>query len=513
MPGAAQQLQHGEEKTAVVVDQTPAYFFPDRFCRDAFGFGLLATLGAKFSLEFESAIFTDVHLKPFYPVRIKSKNRQRMKYFFTCLLLGVFFWPVQSQSLYFPPNNNTVWDTIAPATLGYCPDRVDSLYDFLEGNNSKAFILLKDGKIVLEKYFDGFTKDSIWYWASAGKTVTSMLVGIAQQEGYLSIGDTTSDYLGQGWTSGTPEQEARITIRHQLTMTSGLNDLVADPYCTLPACLNYKADAGTRWAYHNAPYTLLDDVIQAATGQTLNAYFISKIRNPTGMNGFFLPSGYNNVLFTNPRSMARFGLLVLNKGNWNGTPVLADSAYFNQMVNTSQMLNHSYGYLWWLNGKDSYMLPGLQFVFPGSMSPDAPGDMFAALGKNGQVINIVPSQNLVFIRLGNAPDAGEVPVTLSNDIWLRINRFVCAPTASGDLETQGPDVTIYPNPASSEVRISLPGYTGGFEATIADATGREVMRVQNQDRLHVGRLARGMYILRVRAGGALQVKKLLLAPE
>ena len=55
--------------------------------------------------------------------------------------------------------------------------------------------LLKDGKIVLEKYYDNFTMDSLWYWASAGKTVTSFMTGIAQQEGHLNISDTTSQYL------------------------------------------------------------------------------------------------------------------------------------------------------------------------------------------------------------------------------------------------------------------------------------------------------------------------------
>jgi CubicO group peptidase (beta-lactamase class C family) len=92
------------------------------------------------------------------------------------------------------------------------------------------------------------------------------MTGIAQQEGHLSISDTTSNYLGQGWTICTPQQEEKITIRHQLTMTSGLKDDVPDHYCTLDTCLIYQADAGARWAYHNGPYTLLDSVIEVATG-------------------------------------------------------------------------------------------------------------------------------------------------------------------------------------------------------------------------------------------------------
>jgi sulfur carrier protein ThiS len=58
-------------------------------------------------------------------------------------------------------------DTISPATLNWCADKIDTLYDFLEQKNTKGFVVLKDGKIVLEKYFGTFNEDSLWYWASA----------------------------------------------------------------------------------------------------------------------------------------------------------------------------------------------------------------------------------------------------------------------------------------------------------------------------------------------------------
>ncbi|MBM3430824.1 MAG: serine hydrolase, partial [Bacteroidetes bacterium] len=93
--------------------------------------------------------------------------------------------------------------------------------------------------------------------------------------------------------------------------------------------------AGTRWAYHNGPYTLLGNVIENATGQTLNSYTTQKLKIPTGMTGTFYQVGYNNVFFSNARSMARFGSLILNKGNWNGNQIMTDTAYFNDMVNYS----------------------------------------------------------------------------------------------------------------------------------------------------------------------------------
>ena len=80
---------------------------------------------------------------------------------------------LQAQQLYFPPTTGNTWDTLSPSSLNYCSDKIDSLYEYLDQTDSKAFILLKDGKIVLERYFDNFTQDSVWYWASAGKSLTA----------------------------------------------------------------------------------------------------------------------------------------------------------------------------------------------------------------------------------------------------------------------------------------------------------------------------------------------------
>ncbi len=328
-------------------------------------------------------------------------------------------------TIYFPPATGTAWETTPPAALGWNENGLENLYLFLQQKGTKAFIILKNGKMVSEKYFGAFAADSVWYWASAGKTATAFLAGIAQGEGLLDINKKTSDYLGVGWSALPAEKEALITVRHQLTMTTGLDDAVPDTDCTLPSCLQYKADAGTRWAYHNAPYTIMDKVIEAATGTTFNAYFQQKVRNKTGMNGLWVRNGYNNVLYTTPRSAARFGLLLLNGGTWDGTAILADSTYFNTQIHTSQHFNPSYGYLTWLNGKAGYMLPGRQTVFGGNLIPEAPGDLYAALGKNDQKIYVVPSQQLVVIRMGES--AGGVAMAASgfdNELWTRLKAIL-----------------------------------------------------------------------------------------
>ncbi|RYD52097.1 MAG: class A beta-lactamase-related serine hydrolase [Sphingobacteriales bacterium] len=144
---------------------------------------------------------------------------------------------------------------------------MDSLYTFLSDKHTKAFIVLKDGRIVLEKYFGTFTADSIHMWASAGKTLTAFVAGIAQQEGLININNPSSDCLKTGWTSYPPAREALITVCHQLTMTTGIDDRVPDLDCPLPSCLTYRADAGTRWSYHNALYTWVQHVVDSAAGR------------------------------------------------------------------------------------------------------------------------------------------------------------------------------------------------------------------------------------------------------
>jgi CubicO group peptidase (beta-lactamase class C family) len=413
---------------------------------------------------------------------------------------------LNAQNLYFPPLTGNVWQTQSPQSLGWKDSEIPILYDFLEQTNTKAFIVLKDGKIVLEKYFGTFTQDSLWYWASAGKTATSFLVGMAQAEGKLSIKDKTSKYLGKGWTSLTESQEDAITIWHQLTMTSGLDD-TNDKDCTTPNCLIYKAEAGKRWAYHNAPYTLLDKVIEKATGVPFNQYYTTKLKAKIGMNGLFIKSGFNNVNYSNARSFARFGLLMLNKGKWNNEQILPLD-FFNEATNTSQNLNLSYGYLWWLNGKASFMLPTLQNVFNGNLVKDAPADMYSAMGKNGQIINIVPSMNLVMIRMGN-DDGTPVPTTYNNEIWKHFNKIL-PQTGSKEINIDD-SMSIFPNPTDNTLflRSDLIDVTN-VRLSLFDALGKVYFLDNQNDVIDLSSFPNGCYNLKIEHEGLCFLKRIMI---
>jgi len=337
--------------------------------------------------------------------------------------------PVETDK-YFPPISGSEWATIDTDSLGWDATGLEDLKDYMVDTKSRAIIILKDGKIAFEHYQGNdliglpYGENSTWYWASAGKTLTSFLVGKAQEEGYLNIDNASSDYLGEGWTSLTPNQEIAISVRHQLTMTSGLDDKDGDSNCTESNCLSFEANPGTRWAYHNAPYTLLDGVIEGATGENFDDYFDRSLKDRIGMDGFWTYLDYNHVYFSSARSMARFGLLNLNNGKWDDEVIMQDSVYFDQMVTPSQTINDSYGYLWWLNGQNSHMLPGLQWEFNGPIVPEAPSDMFSGLGKNGQIVSVVPSQNMIVVRMGENPDNSLVPVNFVKELWEKVMDIV-----------------------------------------------------------------------------------------
>ncbi|MDF2932300.1 MAG: class beta-lactamase-related serine hydrolase [Chryseobacterium sp.] len=329
--------------------------------------------------------------------------------------------PETTESMYFPPSNSNDWETKSISNLGWNQSKVQDLLNYLQTKNSKSFMILQNGRIVMENYFDSHTSTSPWYWASAGKTLTSTVTGIAEQEGFININNKVSDYIGNGWTSEPLAKENLITCKNLLTMTSGLDDGLGDD--VTPANLQYKADAGTRWAYHNV-YVKLQDVVSQATGKTWSEYFNLKLGDKIGMAGSWVQNGDNSVFWSTTRSMARFGLLALNNGNWNGSQII-NSNYFNNATSTSQNINLSYGYLWWLNGKTSYHMPQSQLQFPGKLIPNAPDDMYCALGKNDQKIYVVPSRKIVIIRMGNAADNVNLALSDFDDVlWQKINAFI-----------------------------------------------------------------------------------------
>jgi CubicO group peptidase (beta-lactamase class C family) len=352
-----------------------------------------------------------------------------MKYLkFLVIAAFVFFGcssdeePSPDDSMYFPSNTGTDWETTSLSSLGWNESAVQPLKDYLLEKNSKSFMILVNGRIVMEEYFDGHTSTSSWPWNSAGKTLVTTTTGIAQQEGLLNINNKVSQYLGTGWTSEPLEKEDLITSKHLLTMTSGIND---ESELVTKANLTYLQDAGVRWSYHNV-FQKLMDVVAEASNLEFETYFNAKLKDKIGMDGSWNYGLIFTVYHSNTRSMARFGQLALNKGKWVDEQIIHET-FFNESISTSQSINPAYGYLWWLNGKTSFMVPGGQTVYDGLLVPSAPTDMVAAMGAEDQRIYVIPSKNMVVIRMGDASDPSNPDFAVSgfdDALWQKINAVI-----------------------------------------------------------------------------------------
>ena len=327
-----------------------------------------------------------------------------------------------TESMYYPSNTSASWETKSLSSLGWNQNAVQPLKDYLNQKGTKSFMILVNGRIVMEEYFNGHTATATWEWNSAGKTLVASTVGIAQQENLLNINNKVSDYLGTEWTSMPLNKENLITVKHLLTMTAGNDDT---KQYVIKSNLTYIADAGTRWAYSNI-FQKLTDVVNKASNKPFETYFNEKLKSKIGMEGFWNFGTIFTIYHSNTKSMARFGLLALNKGTWNNEQIINES-YFNESVSTSQSINPSYGYLWWLNGKTSFMIPNEQNVYQGFLVPNAPADMYAAMGAKDQRIYVIPSKKMAVIRMGDASDPVNPNFAVSgfdNDLWGKINAVI-----------------------------------------------------------------------------------------
>jgi CubicO group peptidase (beta-lactamase class C family) len=324
--------------------------------------------------------------------------------------------PPPVSGYYYPPLSGTTWETVSAADLGWDQSKLNDLISYVDSNNSAAFIILYKGRIVTENYWRGFSATSSAKIFSASKSIAAFLTGLAEEQGKLDINKPVNDYLGIGWSSASLAQKSQITVKHLITMTSGLNE---------DALLSYDTVAGAKWYYNTLAYHKVYDVLAAAYGKSNAEYTNEQLWSKIGMQNSFWDKepGGGPSMSCSGRDMARFGLMVLSDGKWNGEPIMQNTAYFQAMTNSSQDLNRSYGYLWWLNGKSTFILPGTSGqVFPGPLMYNAPSDLIAALGYGDKKIYVVKSKDLVVIRHG-APSNAPVTYALSNfdnEIWKRL---------------------------------------------------------------------------------------------
>lgn len=344
-----------------------------------------------------------------------------------CLSAVATAQPVNAKrELYFPQEDE--WETVSAASLNLNGDALTDALDFAMKRKSSSVVVLVGGRILAERHqevksstfrYRGLVKDkdasgnAIEDVASVQKSIVSMLMGIAIEKNLLKLSDPVHKHLGRGWSRATPAQEKEITLRHMVTMTSGLSEQ-----------LKHIAPAGTKWAYNTTAYSKSMDAIVAAAEMSRNELTAAWLTSPLGMqDSKWVPRhtlaksevAANRFGFaTTAKDLARFGLMVLAKGKWDDQTIVSDTSYIETATSPSQQLNPSYGYLWWLNGQK---LPrkGTRRSAT-SLISTAPKDLVAAQGALGRKCYIVPSKQIVITRLGDAPEIRGEP-KFNKEFW------------------------------------------------------------------------------------------------
>jgi CubicO group peptidase (beta-lactamase class C family) len=285
--------------------------------------------------------------------------------------------------------------------VGINPQKLQKIVNYAKKQNSTGLIILYEGRILTEQYWniklknnepyksffieitsDGRTIEDV---ASVQKSIISFLVGIAREQGKLDINRTVSSYIGKGWSRASLVQEKKITVRHLMSMSSGLT-----------VTLDFHAPAGSIWKYNTRAYSKMVPILEAATGMSILRLTTDWLTKPTGMNESrwisrqWLKDSHdaNKIGFaSSARDLAKFGLLILANGTWDGHAIIKKPKFLFEALESSQDLNQNYGYLWWLNTKNT--------------NPYVPRDTVWALGYLDRIVLIIPSKRFVFVRIGN----------------------------------------------------------------------------------------------------------------
>lgn len=318
------------------------------------------------------------------------------------------------QESWFPGNH---WETLTPRQAGWNEQALEKALEQARDFLSTGVVMLKTGRIAVERYWSlpdleryspqlaamggqmMYGQDSQGHpledVASVQKSVTGMLAAIAVEKGLIDFDEPVSKYLGDQWAHVTRSQISAITLRHVMTMTSGLTE-----------SLDYDAPPGSKWRYNTGAYQNVLRVIEKATGIDANSVTKAWITDRIGMTDTrWVERAWANQsppmmgLVTTPRDLARFGLLIMYRGDWNGEQIVS-SASVDELTRPSQSLNPSYGMLFWLNSSKGFRTPASDAYTEGKRMPAAPEDMIAALGALNRFVFVLPTQQIVIVRTG-----------------------------------------------------------------------------------------------------------------
>lgn len=318
--------------------------------------------------------------------------------------------PQHEYAYQIPEKIDDEWETSSLSTEDVDSQKInDLIYDILTGKfrNIYSILLVKNGKVILEEYFYGYNRDSIFDLQSAVKSVVSILVGIAVDRHMISsLDQKVYDFYPEFKKTNWVEQKNEITIKHALTMTAGLewdqftsdvsrNDSQkfwqSDNRLRYVMEKNLVEPPGAKFNYSNGLSVLLGGIFRETTGYYCNQFAEKNLFEPLNISNYRWDlgqwridvSGTIGKLYLNSRDMAKIGYLMLKDGNWHGKQIVSREWVIESTkphVTREVLFAAGYGYQWWYGNE---VIRG-QNIYT-----------FYATGKGGQYIFIVPKLNLV----------------------------------------------------------------------------------------------------------------------
>ncbi len=286
----------------------------------------------------------------------------------------------------------------------------DSLLQIMDSNDTHAFLVFQDGKLLYEKYWDGYTPKTLSGSFSAAKSMISLLIGIALDEGKIkSLEEPVGNYVPHFKEAGLE----KVRIKDLLTMSSGTNYKESDKsYFSMNAYgyygddeeymvnkMAFKEPAGVHWEYRSGDTQVLGLIVEKAFGQNISTLVSERFLKPMGAeeDALWLLDGdkkhekafccFNGVA----RDYARFGELVLRNGNWKGKQIVSEK-YVKEATTPASYLKDPtengnpvdfYGYQYWMVNEQ-----GHDIVFQNRLF--------------GQYVYVIRDKNAVVVRLGES---------------------------------------------------------------------------------------------------------------
>ncbi|MGJ9412549.1 serine hydrolase domain-containing protein [Aeromicrobium sp. CF4.19] len=299
--------------------------------------------------------------------------------------------------------------------------RFGDLDAMLDGAGSSCGVVVSDGVIVHERYTAGAAESTTRPAYSITKSVTALLVAMAIDDGDLTLDTRVAEHV-PGWRDTASSQ---VTVRELMANTSGrawtwdldYGQMVreASDKTAFAVGLDQQHPPGEHWEYNNSAVQVLEAVLRSATGREVRDFAAERLFEPLGLqdtswetDGVGSTTTYSG-LASSCRDLARVGLLVARQGQW-GDERLVRTETIDELVSPSSRLNAGYGLLWWVNGEGRVQtidratgFAADSEPFRGRLGPKVPDDATWAIGFGNQVLAVVPSRDVVAVRMGPLP--------------------------------------------------------------------------------------------------------------